>query len=163
MLSHQRHISDKTGSVLCHRPGAIILLRAAAFVGCKTRPKLSSVTLVRSQQHVLSLPWPCAISLEDCKCTHPIKAEPDSLVTKSMQICPPTWEAAAPGWCEQSDVFPAFTVIFLPLCSLNVIQQPFIEVLSESSKWLVTATALDHRQVFVFHILYCFCRDGRIL
>ena len=43
----------------------------------------------------LELSWPCAISLED-KCTYPIKAQPDSLVTKSMQICPLMREAAVP-------------------------------------------------------------------
>ena len=44
----------------------------------------------------LELSWPCAISSEDCKCTYPIKAEPESLVTKSMQICPLMREAALP-------------------------------------------------------------------
>lgn len=44
----------------------------------------------------LELPWPCAISLKDCKYTYQIKAEPDSLVTKSMQSHPLMQEAVAP-------------------------------------------------------------------
>lgn len=69
----------------------------------------------------LELPWPHAISLGDCKCTYPIKAKSDSLVTKSMQICPPMREAAVPeiAWTKWRlsclyHHFPSF-------CSLNVI------------------------------------------
>lgn len=47
-------ISDKTEPVLCHRPGVIIPYRAAGFGGRKTSQKLSSITLVQSQRHVLS-------------------------------------------------------------------------------------------------------------
>lgn len=52
----------------------------------------------------LQLSWPCAIRLEDCKCTYQIKATVDIFVTKSMQIRLLKLEAMEPGqvrtkWC----------------------------------------------------------------
>lgn len=67
----------------------------------------------------LELPWHCAISSEDCKCTYPIKAESYSYATKSMQICPPMWEAAA--W-DNVTSFLLLPSLSFPH-SLNAIQQ----------------------------------------
>lgn len=97
------------------------------------------------------LPRPRAISSEDWKRIYQIKAERDSLVTKSMLIRLSMHEAAAPEkvwakwclWCLYRHV--------PPLCSLHVIQRPrSIEVLSGNSKLNIIATAVDHRQVFCF-------------
>lgn len=97
------------------------------------------------------LPWPHAISSEDCKRIYQIKAESDSLVTKSMLIRLSMHEAAAPEkvwakwclWCLYRHV--------PPLCSLHVIQRPLsTEVLSGNSKLNIIAIAVDRRQVFCF-------------
>lgn len=109
----------------------------------------------------LQLSCPCAISLEDCKCTYQIKAEPDIFVTKSMQIHLLRQEAMEPGqvWTK----WRLFCLYFCVscVCSLNVIQQlhstfthNYVQALSGSSKYIVIANAVNHRQMFSFYILY---------
>lgn len=163
LASHQRHISDKAGLVLCHRPGVIILHRAADFVGCKTRLKLSSVTLVQSQQHVLSCHGLVQLAWRTANAHIQLK---QSLIHLSQNQCRSVplreRQRRLDGVNKVTSLLPLPS--FSPLGSLNVTQQPHgIEVLSGSSKWIVITTAVDHRQVFCFCILYCFSRDGHIL
>lgn len=66
--------------------------------------ELWSFSPVPSLAARLQLPRLCAISAEGCELTYQIRAEPDSLVTKSMQIHPSRRDAAEPGqvwtkWC----------------------------------------------------------------
>lgn len=73
--------------------------------------------------------------------------------------------------CEQSGIPAARTNMFLPSLPpwLYVMQQPHsVEVLSGSSKWIVMASAVDHRQVFCysyfsFSLFFFFFRDGSFL
>lgn len=58
---------------------------------------------------------PCAISVEDCKCTSQMKARPDSPVTKSMQIRP--LRASCGGaWTGADTMMPLLQVLLHPSC-----------------------------------------------
>lgn len=145
MLSHQRHISDKTGPVFCPLTSSDYSLQS-----CRCWLLLHQRETV-SRCSSLEQPRPSAISSVDCKCTRPIKMEPDSLVTKSMRSCPLMWETAVPEILVSNVTF--FLPLpspFFPLLAVCDTAACSIEVLSESSKWIVVATAVDQRRVFCF-------------
>lgn len=76
-----------------------------------------------SWQRFTTPPPPCAISVEDCKCTSQIKALPDSPVTKSMQIRP--LRASCGGaWTGADTLMPLPQVLLHPSRrrSLNAIR-----------------------------------------